>query len=114
MRRGLDERQMHMIALGGAIGTGLFYGSATTIQMTAPAITLAYLIGVIVIFFIMRALDEMIVTEPVSGSFSHYASRYIGPFAGFLAGWTYWFMWIVVGMAELLASAFPHQLSEEN
>nr|WP_284724272.1 amino acid permease [Laceyella tengchongensis] len=103
LRRGLDERHMHMIALGGAIGTGLFYGSATTIQMTGPAITLAYLIGGVVIFFIMRALGEMTLAEPVSGSISHYAGRYIGPFAGFLAGWTYWFMWIIVGMAELTA-----------
>ncbi|GBF12585.1 amino acid permease [Tepidibacillus sp. HK-1] len=103
LKRGLSERHIQMISLGGAIGVGLFYGSATTIQMAGPAISLSYLIGGIIIFIIMRALGEMAVTEPVSGSFSSYANRYVGPFAGYLTGWTYWFMWVVVGMAEITA-----------
>ncbi|MHB8074263.1 amino acid permease [Desulfosporosinus fructosivorans] len=90
-----------MIALGGAIGTGLFYGSGTTIKLVGPGISLSYIIGGIAIFFIMRALGEMSVDEPVSGSFSHYAYRYWGEFAGFFSGWNYWFCYVVVSMAEL-------------
>ncbi|MFJ7667563.1 amino acid permease [Lysinibacillus sp. NPDC097195] len=101
LKRGLSTRHMQLIALGGSIGVGLFYGSSSTIQMAGPSILLAYLIGGLVIFTIMRALGEMAVEEPVSGSFSTYANKYLGRFAGFLSGWTYWFMWIVVGMAEL-------------
>ncbi len=101
LKRGLSERHIQMIALGGAIGVGLFYGSATTIQMGGPAITLAYLLGGFIIYIIMRALGEMAVDEPISGSFSAYAYRYVSPFAGFLTGWTYWFLWIFAGMAEI-------------
>lgn len=101
LQRGLDNRHIQLIALGGSIGVGLFYGSSATIQMAGPSILLSYLVGGLVIFTIMRALGEMAVEEPVSGSFSTYANRYLGPFAGYLTGWTYWFMWIVVGMAEI-------------
>ncbi len=101
LQRGLDNRHIQLIALGGAIGVGLFYGSSATIQMAGPSILLSYIIGGIVIFTIMRALGEMAVDEPISGSFSSYAHRYLGPFAGYLSGWTYWFMWVVVGMAEI-------------
>lgn len=101
LHRGLDNRHIQLIALGGAIGVGLFYGSSATIQMAGPAILLSYIVGGLVIFTIMRALGEMAVDEPVSGSFSSYANRYLGPFAGYLTGWTYWFMWVVVGMAEI-------------
>lgn len=103
MQRGLKNRHIQMIALGGAIGTGLFYGSAQTIQLVGPAITLSYLIGGAVIFLIMRMLGEMSVDEPVSGSFSYYAYKYWGEFAGFLSGWNYWFNYIIVSMAELTA-----------
>ncbi|WP_021167931.1 Aromatic amino acid transport protein AroP [Sporomusa ovata DSM 2662] len=101
IRRDLKNRHIQMIALGGAIGTGLFYGSATVVKMAGPAITLSYLIGGIVIFFIMRALGEMAVAHPVSGSFSQYAYQYWGELPGFVAGWNYWFNYVVVGMAEL-------------
>jgi AAT family amino acid transporter len=101
LRRGLKNRHIQMIALGGAIGTGLFYGSATSIKMAGPSITLGYLLGGAVIFLIMRALGEMSVHTPVAGSFSHYASVNWGPFAGFFSGWNYWFTYIAVSMAEL-------------
>jgi amino acid transporter, AAT family len=101
LHRGLDNRHIQLIALGGAIGVGLFYGSSATIQMAGPSILFSYLVGGLVIFTIMRALGEMAVDEPVSGSFSSYANRYLGPFAGYFTGWTYWFMWVVVGMAEI-------------
>lgn len=120
LRRTLSERHIQMIALGGAIGVGLFYGSATTIKMAGPAITLGYILGGLVIFIIMRALGEMAVADPRAGSFSAYAYRYVGPFAGFLTGWTYWFLWIGAGMAEITAlgiyvnfwfPAVPHWLT---
>ncbi|WP_423800879.1 amino acid permease [Neobacillus sp. SAB-20_R2A] len=101
LQRGLDNRHIQLIALGGAIGVGLFYGSSATIQMAGPSVLFSYLVGGLVIFTIMRALGEMAVDEPVSGSFSSYAHRYLGPFAGYFTGWTYWFMWVVVGMAEI-------------
>lgn len=103
MKRGLKNRHLQMIALGGAIGTGLFYGSASTIALAGPAVMLSYLIGGVVIFFIMRMLGEMAVYEPVSGSFSYYATKYWGKFPGFLSGWNYWFNYVLVSMAELTA-----------
>ena len=92
-----------MIALGTAVGTGLFYGSTSTIALAGPAVSLSYLIGGIIIFLIVRMLGEMSVEEPVSGSFSYYAGKYWGKFPGFLAGWNYWFLYIIVSMAELTA-----------
>ncbi|MGL5405507.1 MAG: amino acid permease [Propionibacteriaceae bacterium] len=102
LQRGLKNRHIQLIALGGAIGTGLFYGAGESISMAGPAILLAYLMGGIVIFFIMRALGEMSVDNPVSGAFSHYAYENLGPFAGFFSGWNYWFNYIAVSMAELV------------
>ena len=101
LRRGLKNRHIQMIALGGAIGTGLFYGSASSIGMAGPSIVVAYLLGGAVIFLIMRALGEMSWHTPVSGAFSHYAFENWGPFAGFFSGWNYWFNYIAVSMAEL-------------
>lgn len=103
LKRGLKNRHLQMIALGTAVGTGLFYGSTATISMAGPAVILSYLVCGIIVFFIMRMLGEMSVEEPVSGSFSYYANKYWGHFAGFLAGWNYWFLYIFVSMAELTA-----------
>ena len=103
MQRGLKNRHLQMIALGTAVGTGLFYGSTETIALAGPAVSLSYLIGGIIIFFIVRMLGEMSVEEPVSGSFSHYAAKYWGDFPSFLAGWNYWFLYVLVSMAELTA-----------
>lgn len=103
LHRGLQERHIQLIALGGAIGVGLFLGSATAIKTAGPALMLSYLIGGLIIFFIMRALGEVAVAYPVSGSFSAYASRFLGPMAGYITGWTYWFMWVVTCMAEITA-----------
>jgi histidine transporter len=89
--------------LGSAIGTGLFYGSATAIKMAGPSVLLAYIVAGIAIYIVMRALGEMAVQNPVSGSFSHYASQYIGPLAGFTTGWTYVFEMIIVALADVTA-----------
>ncbi|MDN3310365.1 amino acid permease [Microbacterium oryzae] len=101
MKRALQGRHIQMIALGGAIGTGLFYGSADTIGVAGPSVLLAYLVVGAVIFLIIRALGEMSVDEPVSGAFSHFAHRNWSPRAGFVSGWNYWFNYIAVAMVEL-------------
>lgn len=103
LKRGLKNRHLQMIALGTAVGTGLFYGSTSTIALAGPAVSLSYLLGGVIVFFIVRMLGEMSVEEPVSGSFSYYADKYWGKFPGFLAGWNYWFLYIFVSMAELSA-----------
>ncbi|CAI1694076.1 amino acid permease [Serratia proteamaculans] len=103
LKRGLKNRHIQLIALGGAIGTGLFLGIAQTIKMAGPSVLLGYAIGGFIAFLIMRQLGEMVVEEPVTGSFSHFAYKYWGDFAGFLSGWNYWAMFILVGMAELTA-----------
>jgi len=89
--------------MGGAIGTGLFLGSAHVIESAGPSIILGYAIGGLIAFLIMRQLGEMIVEEPVAGSFSHFANKYWGKFAGFLAGWNYWILYVLVAMTELTA-----------
>lgn len=103
LHRGLKNRHIQLIALGGAIGTGLFLGSAGVLQLAGPSMILGYAIGGLIAFLIMRQLGEMIVEEPVAGSFSHFAHKYWGPFAGFLSGWNYWALYVLVGMAELTA-----------
>ncbi|MBT1269086.1 MAG: amino acid permease [Pseudomonas sp.] len=103
LNRGLSARHIRFMALGSAIGTGLFYGSASAIQMAGPAVLLAYLIGGAAVFMVMRALGEMAVHNPVSGSFGQYASTYLGPMAGFILGWTYAFEMIIVCLADVTA-----------
>ena len=103
LKRGLTARHIRFMALGSAIGTGLFYGSASAIQMAGPAVLLAYLIGGAAVFMVMRALGEMAVHNPVSGSFGQYASTYLGPMAGFILGWTYAFEMIIVCLADVTA-----------
>ena len=105
LERGLKSRHIQMIAIGGAIGVGLFLGSARAIQDAGPALLLSYAFVGIVIFFIMRALGELLLYRPVAGSFATYAEEFIGPWAGFFTGWSYWFMWVVTGMAEITAVA---------
>ncbi|KAF1051486.1 MAG: Aromatic amino acid transport protein AroP [Stenotrophomonas maltophilia] len=103
LQRGLKNRHIQLIALGGAIGTGLFLGSAGVLQSAGPSMILGYAIGGFIAFLIMRQLGEMIVEEPVAGSFSHFAHKYWGGFAGFMSGWNYWALYILVGMSELTA-----------
>lgn len=103
LKRGLKNRHIQLIALGGAIGTGLFLGSASVIQSAGPGIILGYAIAGFIAFLIMRQLGEMVVEEPVAGSFSHFAYKYWGSFAGFASGWNYWVLYVLVAMAELTA-----------
>jgi aromatic amino acid transport protein AroP len=103
LKRGLKNRHIQLIALGGAIGTGLFLGSAGVLKSAGPSMILGYAICGFIAFMIMRQLGEMIVEEPVAGSFSHFAHKYWGGFAGFLSGWNCWVLYILVGMSELTA-----------
>ena len=96
LKRGLKNRHIQLIALGGAIGTGLFLGSASVIQSAGPGIILGYAIAGFIAFLIMRQLGEMVVEEPVAGSFSHFAYKYWGGFAGFASGWNYWVLYVLV------------------
>jgi len=103
LKRGLKNRHIQLIALGGAIGTGLFLGSAGVMKSAGPSMLLGYAIGGFIAFLIMRQLGEMIVEEPVAGSFSHFAYKYWGDLPGFMSGWNYWVLYILVGMSELTA-----------
>ncbi|WP_394238354.1 amino acid permease [Niallia oryzisoli] len=103
LSRGLSSRHIQMIALGGTIGVGLFMGSASTIKWTGPSVMLAYAVAGIFIFFIMRAMGEMLYVEPSTGSFATFGYKYIHPLAGYLTAWSNWFQWVTVGMAEIIA-----------
>ncbi|WP_151716423.1 amino acid permease [Acinetobacter sp. TUM15071] len=100
---GLSNRHIQLIALGGAIGTGLFLGISQSIKLAGPSVILGYAIAGLIAFLMMRQLGEMVVQEPVSGSFSHFAYKYWGSFAGFMSGWNYWVLNVLVCMAELTA-----------
>lgn len=110
LARGLSARHIRFMALGAAIGTGLFYGSAKAIQTAGPAVLLAYIIGGAAVFMVMRALGEMAVHSPLAGSFSQYASHYLGPRAGFFTGWTYVFEMLIVCLADVTAFGFYMKL----
>ncbi|WP_432806493.1 amino acid permease [Rummeliibacillus stabekisii] len=103
LKRGLKSRHIQMIALGGTIGVGLFMGSSSTIGWTGPSVMLAYAIAGIFVFFIMRAMGEMLYLEPITGSFATFAHQYIHPLAGYLTAWSNWFQWVIVGMSEVIA-----------
>ena len=90
LKKSLTPAQMSMIALGSAIGTGLFAGSKLAIMMAGPSVILSYVIGGVVALLVMGALAEMTVKQPVAGSFGVYAERYLGRFAGYLTKYLYW------------------------
>lgn len=99
----LSSRQVQFIALGGAIGAGLFLGSGMGIAKAGPAVLLSYAFSGVLIFLVARALGEMAVERPIGGSFTVYAEEYIGRWAGYATGWCYWLTWVLVGTAELIA-----------
>jgi len=96
LERRLTADQLTMIALGGAIGTGLFLGSALAIRMAGPGIILSYIFGALLAWLLTRALAEMAVAHPTAGSFGAYAELYVSPWAGFATRWSYWFAQAVV------------------
>lgn len=103
LSRGLRSRHIRFIALGSAIGTGLFYGSSESIKAAGPSVLLAYLIGGAAVFLVLRSLGEMAVRSPCAGSFGEYATKHLGPLAGFTTGWTYAFEMVIVCIADITA-----------
>lgn len=101
--KGLRARHIHFIALGSAIGTGLFYGSAGAIQAAGPSVLLVYLLGGAVVYFMLRALGEMSVRHPVRGSFAVYTRAHLGGWAGYITGWMFAFEMLIVCLADLTA-----------
>lgn len=103
LERGLAGRHIQLLAIGGAIGVGLFLGAGSAISKAGPSVLIAYLVAGGVVMLVLRALGEMALYRPVSGSFATYAEEFIGDWAGFTTGWTYWLMWTTTVMAELTA-----------
>ncbi|MDQ8706128.1 amino acid permease [Streptomyces sp. LHD-70] len=104
LAQSLTKRHIRMIAVGGAIGVGLFLGAGAGIAKAGPALIAVYAITGVIIYIIMRALGELLIYRPVSGSFAEYAREFMGPAYGFITGWGYWTTWTVIGMAEITAA----------
>ncbi|MFD5737115.1 amino acid permease [Streptomyces sioyaensis] len=105
LQAGLKNRHLSMIAIGGVIGAGLFVGSGAGIAAAGPGILLSYALTGLLVVLVMRMLGEMAAASPTSGSFSAYADRALGRWAGFTIGWLYWFFWSVVLAVEATAAA---------
>jgi L-asparagine transporter-like permease len=105
LSRSLQPRHITMISIGGIIGAGLFVGSSASIAVTGPAIVLSYLITGLLVLLVMRMLGEMAVAMPQVRSFTEFARAGLGPWAGFVAGWLYWYFWIIVVPVEAIAGA---------
>ncbi len=105
LHKGLNQRHLTMIAIGGVIGAGLFVGSGVVILDTGPAAWLTYAITGVLIIMVMRMLGEMAVASPSTGSFADYARRAMGGWAGFSVGWLYWYFWVIVVGFEAVAGA---------
>ncbi|EGG70908.1 amino acid permease [Staphylococcus epidermidis] len=103
LQRELNNRHIQLIAIGGAIGTGLFLGSGQTISLTGPSLLFTYMLIGMVLFAFMRALGELLLSNSKFNSFVDIANEYLGPFGGFVIGWTYWVCWIVSSMSDLTA-----------
>jgi len=105
LSRQLSNRHIQLIAIGGAIGTGLFMGSGKTVSLAGPSVIFVYMIIGFMLFFVMRAMGELLLSNLEYKSFADFAADLLGPWAGFFTGWTYWFCWIVTGVAEVVAIA---------
>lgn len=105
LQRGLKKRHMTMIAIAGVIGAGLFMGSGSVINLAGPGAILSYIFAGFIVILVMRMLGEMAAVNPTSGSFAHYAHEAIGPWAGFMIGWLYWFFWVIAIALEATAAA---------
>ena len=109
LKTGLKSRHLTMISIAGVIGGALFVGSGSVIYAAGPAVILAYALGGLLVLFIMRMLGEMAVLNPDSGSFSSYADRAIGRWAGFSIGWLYWCFWtLLMGWEAYVAGKILH------
>jgi L-asparagine permease len=99
----LGRRHVQMIAIGGAIGTGLFLGSASRLHSTGPALLFSYAFVGVIAYFLMRALGELVLHRATSGAFVSYMREFFGERAAFITGWLYWLNWALTGVAELSA-----------
>jgi len=104
-RPGLTTRHLEFMAIGCAIGSGLFLGSAAGIRQAGPALLVAYGIGGLMIFFIVRAFGEMVLAHPGSSTPDALAEKHVHPMFGYLVGWNYWMAFILIGMVDLTATA---------
>ncbi|AKU17416.1 amino acid permease [Luteipulveratus mongoliensis] len=102
-KQSLGRRQVQMIAIGGAIGTGLFLGSASRLHSTGPALVISYAVVGVIAFFLMRALGELVLHRTTSGAFVSYMREFYGEKAAYYTGWMYWLNWALTGIAELSA-----------
>jgi amino acid transporter, AAT family len=105
LARRLKARHIMMIALGGAIGAGMFKGSSTSISLAGPGVIFAYLLGGLILYFVMQGLAEMAVRRPHARTFRELIEPILGRFAGYVVGWMYWLDWVLVMAAETAASA---------
>src|SRR4051812_10276233 len=105
LARALGNRHIQLLAIGGAIGTGLFMGSGKTISLAGPSVIFVYMIIGFMLFFVMRAMGEILLFNLNYKSFSDFAGDLLGPWAGFFTGWSYWFFWVVTGVADIVAIA---------
>ncbi|WP_313812930.1 amino acid permease [Glutamicibacter sp.] len=105
LERALSNRHIQLIAIGGAIGTGLFMGSGKTISVAGPSVILVYMIIGFMLYFVMRAMGELLLSRTGYRNFSDFAGDILGPWAAFFTGWTYWFCWIVTGVADVIVIA---------
>jgi len=103
LERKLTNRHIQLISIGGAIGTGLFMGSGKTISLAGPSVVFVYALIGFFLYFVMRAMGEILLSNLHYKSFADFAADLIGPWAGFFVGWTYWFCWIVTGVADIVA-----------
>jgi len=109
LQRGLSSGQMSMIAIGGAIGTGLFLGSGFAIGFAGPSVLVSYAIGALIALLLIACLAEMTVAHPTSGSFGAYAEHYVGPWAGFTVRYAYWASIVLAVGTEVTAVALYMQ-----
>jgi GABA permease len=105
LRRSLQRRHMHMIALGGVIGAGLFVGSGVVIGYAGPAAVISFALTGVLVVLVMRMLGEMAIAYPAVGGFYEYNRLALGELAGFLTGWMYWYFWVIVVALEAVAGA---------
>ncbi len=105
LQKGLKQRHLTMIAIGGVIGAGLFVGSGVVLNETGPAAFLSYLVTGVLIVMVMRMLGEMATANPSTGSFADYSRMALGGWAGFSVAWLYWYFWVIVVGFEAVAGA---------
>lgn len=105
LKRHLENRHIQLIAISGAIGTGLFMGSGKMIALSGSSIILVYAIIGFFVFCIMRAMGEMLLANLEMGSFADLVHYYLGPRAGFILSWSYWLSWVVVAVGDVVVVA---------